>query len=126
MPPQCNTPQDPGFLTESRRLGYVLSQKGLNAAAVSELQDVKQTLSIALANPDANRPSFMDHAIVFLNLVKGELFSANPDDQFQRDRAARRRAAWPAPAAACSKSAGFGSRFRPSRTWRRGQVPHGA
>jgi len=59
-----------------------LSQKGLNAAAVSELQDVKQTLSIALANPDANRPAFMDHAIVFLNLAKGELFSANPDDQF--------------------------------------------
>jgi hypothetical protein len=24
----------------------------------------------------------MDHAIAYLNLVKGELFSANPDDQF--------------------------------------------
>lgn len=60
----------------------VLSQKNLNAAAVNELQDVKQTLTIALANPDANRPAFMDHALVYLNLVKGELFSANPDDQF--------------------------------------------
>jgi len=60
----------------------VLSQKGLNAAAVNELQDVKLTLSTALANPDANRPAFMDHALVYLNLVKGELFSQNPDDQF--------------------------------------------
>jgi mono/diheme cytochrome c family protein len=60
----------------------VLSQKSLNAAAVSELQDVKQTLVIALANSDANRPAFMDHALVYLNLVKGELFSANPDNQF--------------------------------------------
>ena len=60
----------------------VLSQKGLNAAAVNELQDVKLTLSTALANPDANRPAFMDHAIVFLNLAKGELFSQNPDNQF--------------------------------------------
>jgi hypothetical protein len=60
----------------------VLSQKGLNPAAVNELQDVKLTLSTALANPDANRPAFIDHALVFLNLVKGELFSQNPDNQF--------------------------------------------
>ncbi len=60
----------------------VLGQKALNAAAVNELQDVKQTLAIALANPDANRPAFLDHALVFLNLAKNELFSANPDDQF--------------------------------------------
>jgi len=59
-----------------------LSQKGLDAAAVNELQDVKTTLNTALANPDANRPAFMDHAIVFLNLIKAELFSQNPDDQF--------------------------------------------
>jgi len=31
---------------------------------------------------DADRPAFMDHANTFLNLVKGELFSANPDNQF--------------------------------------------
>jgi hypothetical protein len=60
----------------------VLGQKSLNAAAVSELQDVKLTLSTALANADANRPAFMDHALVYLSLVKGELFSANPDNQF--------------------------------------------
>jgi hypothetical protein len=59
-----------------------LSQKGLNPAAVNELQDIKTTLNIARANPDANRPAFMDHALVFLNLVRGELFTANPDNQF--------------------------------------------
>ena len=60
----------------------VLSQKSLNAAAVNELADVKQTLIIAQANADANRPAFMDHALTYLNLVKQELFSANPDNQF--------------------------------------------
>ena len=60
----------------------VLSAKGLNPAAVSELRDVKQTLEIAKANADADRPSFMQHALTFLNLVKGQLFSANPDNQF--------------------------------------------
>jgi hypothetical protein len=59
-----------------------LQPKGLNAAAVNELADVKQTLIIAQANPDANRPAFMDHALVYLGLVKSELFSSNPDDQF--------------------------------------------
>jgi hypothetical protein len=60
----------------------VLSAKGLNAAAVSELRDIKQTLQIAQANADADRPSFMDHALTFLALAKGELFSANPDNEF--------------------------------------------
>jgi hypothetical protein len=59
-----------------------LQQKGLNAAAVNELADVKQTLIIAKANPDANRPAFMDHALVYLGLIKNELFSSNPDNQF--------------------------------------------
>jgi hypothetical protein len=59
-----------------------LSPKGLNAAAVNELNDIKQTLQIAKANADANRPSFMDHALTYLNLVRGELFTANPDNQF--------------------------------------------
>ncbi len=60
----------------------VLSQKSLNAAAVNELQDIKTTLNIAKANADADRPAFMDHALVYLGLVRGELFSANPDNQF--------------------------------------------
>jgi hypothetical protein len=59
-----------------------LVQRGLAAAAVSELRDIKQTLEIAKANADANRPAFMDHALVFLDLVKGQLFSANPDNTF--------------------------------------------
>jgi hypothetical protein len=59
-----------------------LAPKGLNAAAVNELRDIKQTLEIAKANADANRPGFMDHALAFLTLVKGELFTANPDNQF--------------------------------------------
>jgi hypothetical protein len=60
----------------------VLGQKGLNPTAVNELFDVRQTLQIALANADANRPAYMDHAITYLNLVKTELFSQNPDNQF--------------------------------------------
>lgn len=60
----------------------VLGQKGLNPVAVNELFDIRQTLQIALANPDANRPAYMDHAIVYLNLVRSELFSENPDNQF--------------------------------------------
>jgi hypothetical protein len=60
----------------------VLSAKNLNLAATNELADVKLTLQIGQANPDANRPAFMDHALVFLSLARGELFSANPDNQF--------------------------------------------
>jgi mono/diheme cytochrome c family protein len=60
----------------------VLSQKSLNAAAVNELQDVKLTLSIALANSDGSRVPYLDHALVYLGLVKAELFSQNPDNQF--------------------------------------------
>lgn len=59
-----------------------LQQKGLSAAAVNELADVKLTLIIAKANADADRPAFMDHALVYLGLVKNELFSSNPDNQF--------------------------------------------
>lgn len=60
----------------------VLGQKSLNAAAVNELQDIKLTLTTALANADSNRGPFMDHALVYLGLVKTELFSQNPDNQF--------------------------------------------
>jgi hypothetical protein len=59
-----------------------LNPKGLNAAAVNELFDIRQTLQIAKANADANRPAFIDHALVFLDLVRNELFTANPDNQF--------------------------------------------
>jgi len=47
-----------------------------------ELRDVKQTLETAKANADSARPGFMDHAFTFLNLAKGQLFTANPDNEF--------------------------------------------
>jgi len=53
-------------------------------AAVNELFDIRQTLQIAKAIPDANRPAFMVHALVYLNLVRGELFTSNPDNQLSR------------------------------------------
>jgi hypothetical protein len=59
-----------------------LEQKGLNPAAVNELKDVKTTLQTAKANADANRPPFMDHALTFLDLAKGELITFNPKNQF--------------------------------------------
>jgi hypothetical protein len=31
---------------------------------------------------ELNRGGFMDHALTFLNLARGELFTANPDNQF--------------------------------------------
>jgi hypothetical protein len=60
----------------------VLSAKGLHPAAVNMLLDVEMTLKTAIGNPDANRPAFMDHAMAFLELARGELFSDNPDGQF--------------------------------------------
>jgi hypothetical protein len=59
----------------------VLSAKGLHPAAVNMLLDVKVTLNTAIGNADANRPGFMDHAVAFLELARGELFSDNPDGQ---------------------------------------------
>jgi mono/diheme cytochrome c family protein len=60
----------------------VLSARGLHPGAVNMLQDIKMTLETAIANPDANRPAFMDHALSFLHLARNELFSDNPDNQF--------------------------------------------
>ena len=59
-----------------------LEQRGLNAAAVNELKDVKTTLETAKANPDSNRAAFMDHALTFLGLARGELITFNPNNQF--------------------------------------------
>lgn len=60
----------------------VLVTKGLNPAATNQLADVKNTLLTARANADANRPPFMDHALIFLGLARTELFAANPNNQF--------------------------------------------
>jgi hypothetical protein len=59
-----------------------LSPKSLNPSAVQALQTIQLTLSIALANPDANRPAFMDNALVWLGLAKQDLFSQNPNNEF--------------------------------------------
>jgi hypothetical protein len=59
-----------------------LAQRGLNGAAVSELQDIKTTLQTAKANADSARVPFMDHALTFLALARGELLPVNPQNQF--------------------------------------------
>ena len=59
-----------------------LSPKSLNPAAVQALQTIKLTLSTALANADADRPAFMDNALVWLDLAKRDLFSNNPNNEF--------------------------------------------
>jgi mono/diheme cytochrome c family protein len=60
----------------------VLAARNLNLAARNELADVRDTLQIAQANPDANRPAFMDHALIMLEMARAELFTANPDNEF--------------------------------------------
>ena len=60
----------------------VLTAKNLNPGARAELADVKTTLVIARANADADRPPFIDHALVYLGLARSDLFTAIPDDEF--------------------------------------------
>lgn len=59
-----------------------LQPKNLNPSALQALQTIKLTLSTAKANPDANRPAYLDNALVWLNLAKQDLFSLNPNDEF--------------------------------------------
>jgi hypothetical protein len=59
-----------------------LQPKNLNPSALQALQTVKLTLSTAKANPDANRPAYLDNALVWLNLAKQDLFSLNPNNEF--------------------------------------------
>jgi hypothetical protein len=60
----------------------VLEAKNLNLGARNILAAVRDTLLIARANPDANRPPFMDHALVLLEMARADLFTANPDNEF--------------------------------------------
>jgi cytochrome c peroxidase len=60
----------------------VLSAKNLNLAAQNDMANVKQTMIIAKAQPDANRPAYLDNALVYLGLAKGELFTSNPNNDF--------------------------------------------
>jgi hypothetical protein len=59
-----------------------LAPKSLNPAAVHALNTVKLTLRTAQANPDANRPAFLDSALVWLDLARQDLFSQNPNGEF--------------------------------------------
>jgi hypothetical protein len=60
----------------------VLVERSLNPTARQALSTVKQTLIIAQANADADRPAFIDHALVYLNLAKQDLFTQNPANEF--------------------------------------------
>ncbi len=50
----------------------------------NELADIEQTLVIAKASADQDRPAFIDHALVYVDRVKGDLFTSNPDNEFRR------------------------------------------
>jgi cytochrome c peroxidase len=63
-----------------------LEPKGLGmipgASAVQALKTAKQTLEIALANSDAARPAFMQNALVWMGIAKGDLIPGNPTQEF--------------------------------------------
>ena len=59
-----------------------LAPKRINPNAVQALRTAKLTLSTAQANADVDRPAFIDNALVWLNLAKQDLFSANPNNEF--------------------------------------------
>jgi hypothetical protein len=59
-----------------------LSPKGLNPTAQRALVTIKLTLQTAQANADAARPPFMSNALVWLDLAKNDLFTANPNNEF--------------------------------------------
>jgi cytochrome c peroxidase len=59
-----------------------LQQKSLNLAAQNDLANVRQTLIIAEAQPDANRPAYLDNALTYLNLAENAILSANPNNEF--------------------------------------------
>ncbi|HWZ88795.1 MAG TPA: hypothetical protein VNW92_08090, partial [Polyangiaceae bacterium] len=60
----------------------VLTAKNLNPTARHDLATAKLTLQTAQANPDANRPAFIANALVWLDLAKTDLFTANPNNEF--------------------------------------------
>jgi hypothetical protein len=60
----------------------VLETRQLGKPAVQALRTVKQTLEIARANPDAQRPAFMANALPWLAIAKGALITANPLQEF--------------------------------------------
>jgi cytochrome c peroxidase len=77
-----NTAQLTVALADTRDAIRVLREKSLNQGATNDLATVENILVTAQANPDSERPAFMDQAIIWLNLAKAELFTANPDNLF--------------------------------------------
>jgi hypothetical protein len=59
-----------------------LSQKNLNLASQNDLANVKQTLVIAVAQPDANRPAYLANGFVYLTLAENAILTANPNNEF--------------------------------------------
>ena len=59
-----------------------LNGKSLNLAAQNDLANVRQTLIIAEAQPDASRPAFLDNGLVYLTLAENEILTANPNNEF--------------------------------------------
>jgi len=60
----------------------VLTEKDLNPTARHYLATAKQATIIAQANPDANRPAYLDTVLVNLQGAKDDLFASNPASQF--------------------------------------------
>jgi hypothetical protein len=59
-----------------------LAAKNLNLAARNNLATVKQALIQAKAQPDADRPAYIDTALVYLELAKNAILTADPDGDF--------------------------------------------
>jgi hypothetical protein len=59
-----------------------LAAKSLNLAAQNDLANVKQTLVIAAAQLDANRPAFLDNGFVYLDSAESEILTSNPNGEF--------------------------------------------
>jgi cytochrome c peroxidase len=59
-----------------------LSAKSLNLAAQNDLANVRQTLVIAAAQPDVNRPAYLDNGLVYLDLAENEILTSNPNGEF--------------------------------------------
>jgi hypothetical protein len=59
-----------------------LEPKNLNPGAVWALKTARQTLAIALANPDSNRAAFASNALIWLAQARSDLFTANPLGEF--------------------------------------------
>ena len=55
---------------------------GLNPQGIHDMQNARQTLVIAKAQPDHARPAFLDNALTFLTAAKNDIFSANPNGDF--------------------------------------------